>query len=295
MQHGYHHNNFELALVHIQQNNIDPLRLTHGWYAEQEITHLLSLTGRPVEYLGKNKQVTFAESSQSSYTLKDSHLPGLWFSLLNCSSETLLKNYDVVSAGKSRVAGQVAVLVRLTPKEQGKYHFTLWLEQKTGILLRLDVSDESGNFIEQYLGVDFRFLAENASTLKAIAETNVPQAVRAQDIYQAEALSHQWQFGWLPSGFLPLSVDKHKLIDSDVVADYFLLGDGLVDVSVYISKQTTRSSVRDREQLAVHGATSILTMNRDDGVSLTLVGELPVSSLRHIAETIRANQRESNQ
>ena len=294
MQRGYHHNNFELAMVHILQNNIEPLRLTHGWYANNEITHLLSLSGRPVEYLGKNKQVTFAESAESSYTLQNSRLPGLWFSVLNCTPETLLEHYEVVSTGKNRIAGQVAQLVRLSAKDESKYNFILWLEQKTGILLRLDINDAQGNLVEQYLGVDFRFLPENASNIKAIASTKVPVAERHQDIYRADPDSHLWKLGWLPAGFAPLSADQHKLIGSEELVDYFLLSDGLVDVSVYISRLSAKSAVRDKEQFAMSGATSVLSLNRDDGVTLTLVGELPATSLRRIAETIQVNQQENS-
>lgn len=100
-------------MVHLFQNSIEPLRLTHGWNNNTEITHLLTLSGRPTEYLGKNTQVTFAESAEVSYTLKESQLPGLWFSILNCSPEYLLSNYDVVRTGKTRIAGQIAQSVRL--------------------------------------------------------------------------------------------------------------------------------------------------------------------------------------
>lgn len=295
MQRGYHHNNFELSLVHIRQSNIEPLRLTHGWYDNQEITHQLSLSGRPVEYLGKNKQVTFAESAQLSYTLEHSHLPGLWFSILNSSPDNLLKHYELIGAGKNRVAGQVAQLVRLTPKEGGKYSFILWLELQTGMLLRLDVNDEQGNIVEQYLGIDFRLLAENALVFKNLASMKVPLAEQKKDIYQAEPDSHRWKLGWLPSGFASLSADKHKLIGSDELVDYFLLSDGLVDVSVYISRQSGKIPSQEKEQFAMHGATSILNFTRNDGVTLTIVGELPVTSLRHIAETIHVTQSEKGQ
>ncbi|WP_321406774.1 MucB/RseB C-terminal domain-containing protein [Tolumonas auensis] len=290
MQRGYHHNNFELVMAHILQNNIEPLRLTHGWNNRTEITHLLTLSGRPIEYLGKNKQVTFAESAQVSYTLQESQLPGLWFSMLNCSPETLLKYYEVVSTGKSRIAGQVAQLVRLTAKEDSKYSFIIWLEQKTGILLRLDVNDAQGNLVEQYLGIDFRLLSENSTNIKTLASMKVPPAATNHDIYRAEPASHQWTLGWLPSGFVPLSSDQHKLIGSDELVDYFMLSDGLVDVSVYISRSSTGIKGREKEQIAMHGATSIFSINRDDGVTLTVVGELPLLSLRRIAETIRANK-----
>jgi Negative regulator of sigma E activity len=290
MQRGYHHNNFELVMAHILQNTLEPLRLTHGWNDRTEITHLLALSGRPVEYLGKNKQVTFAESADVSYTLQKSKLPGLWFSILNCSPETLLKYYDVVSTGKGRIAGQVAQSVRLTAKEDTKYNFTLWLEQKTGILLRLDVNDAQGNMVEQYLGMDFRFLPEQSPDIKALAAMKVPPAETSHEIYHAAPVSHQWILGWLPSGFVSLSSDQHKLIGSDELVDYFMLSDGLVDVSVYISPSSTKLNSREREQVAIHGATSILSLVRDDGVTLTVVGELPLVSLRHIAETVQIAQ-----
>jgi sigma-E factor negative regulatory protein RseB len=190
----------------------------------------------------------------------------------------------VVSTGKNRIAGQVAQSVRLTPKEEGKYSFILWLERKTGILLRLDINDDQGNLVEQYLGVDFRFLSENSSAIKSIASMKVPVAERNRDIYKAEPDSHQWTLGWLPSGFVSLSADKHKLIGSDELVDYFLLSDGLVDVSVYISRLSATVPSREKEQFAMH-----------DGVTLTIVGELPATSLRRIAETIRINQQENSQ
>jgi sigma-E factor negative regulatory protein RseB len=290
MQRGYHHNNFELVMVHLFQNSIEPLRLTHGWNNNTEITHLLTLSGRPTEYLGKNTQVTFAESAEVSYTLKESQLPGLWFSILNCSPEYLLSNYDVVRTGKTRIAGQIAQSVRLTAKDENKYNFILWLEQKSGVLLRLDVSDSQGNVVEQYMGVDFRFLSEHSPNINTLASMKVPKAEAVNDLYRAEPASRQWSIGWLPSGFKSRSVDQHKLVGSDELVDYFLLSDGLVDVSVYISRQAENTSRQDREQIAVHGATSILSLDRKDGINLTVVGELPLNSLRRIADTIRRTQ-----
>ena len=217
-------------------------------------------------------------------------MPGLWFSILNCSPEYLLSNYDVVRTGKTRIAGQIAQSVRLTAKDENKYNFILWLEQKSGVLLRLDVRDSQGNVVEQYMGVDFRFLSEHSPNINTLASMKVPKAEAVNDLYRAEPASRQWSIGWLPSGFKSRSVDQHKLVGSDELVDYFLLSDGLVDVSVYISRQAENTSRQDREQIAVHGATSILSLDRKDGINLTVVGELPLNSLRRIADTIRRTQ-----
>ncbi len=291
MQRGYHHNNFELSMVHILQNKIDPIRLTHGWSGKTEITHVLNMSGPPVEYLAKNRTVTFAETSQGSYTLQNSHLPGLFFALLDASAEHLQANYDVVVTNRNRVAGQIAQAIRLTPKHDGKYGFTLWLEHETGILLRLDIVDMSGNLVEQYLGVNFNLLPEQSGQIKELATLTVPAATQVEDVYSSETPHHEWALGWLPDGLTVVSNDRHKPVGSEQVVDYFLLSDGLVNVSVYIADNELRQKSREREQLAMHGATTILNSSRDDGLVVTLVGELPATTLRHIAETIHKTQK----
>lgn len=290
MQRGYHHNNFSLSMVHILQNKIDPIRITHGWSGKVEITHSLNMSGPPVEYLAKNDSVTFAETAQGAYTLKDSRLPGLFFKVLNTSSEQLLKYYDVVVIGKNRVAGYIAQAIRLTPKSQGKYGLILWLEHQTGILLRLDIVDDSGDLVEQYLGVNFTLLPEQASQIRELAKMKVPEIAESNEVYASKTSKNEWALGWVPDGFNTITNNRHQPVGSEQDVDYFLLSDGLVNVSVYISDSSTHSRNRDREQVAMHGATSVLNLSREDGLAVTLVGELPMSSLRHIAETIHKTQ-----
>lgn len=66
----------------------------------------------------------------------------------------VLESYDPVLAGRSRVAGLVAQVVRLVPKEADKYGFVLWVDEQSHLLLRVDMVDKEGNLVEQVLGVD---------------------------------------------------------------------------------------------------------------------------------------------
>ena len=66
----------------------------------------------------------------------------------------VMESYDPVLAGRSRVAGLVAQVVRLVPKEADKYGFVLWIDEQSHLLLRVDMVDREGNLVEQVLGVD---------------------------------------------------------------------------------------------------------------------------------------------
>ena len=79
---------------------------------------------------------------------------------------------------------------------------------------------------------------------------------------------------WLVTiGICLLSADQHKLIGSDELVDYFLLSDGLVDVSVYISviSYCTVSQARKSNKLRCM-VRRLFELNRDDGVNLTIGG-----------------------
>ncbi len=284
MQRIFHHSNFYLSMVYVTQSSIESFRLTHGWYDGQEITHYSSLAGAPVDYLAKNKTVTFRDNDTPPYSIQGAEFPGLYFSLLNQTVEHLLENYEPVAVGVNRIAGQLTQVVRLSAKSEDKFNFMLWLDKETALPLRVDIVDKRGNIVEQFMAVDYRLLPEKASELQQLAQLKVPDAIAKTDLYHSETKEMRWQLGWLPDGFSYISRDQHQLFNSKNDVDYFLLSDGVVDISVYISDPD--SAVRDREQYANRGATNIFRMSRKDGRMVTLVGEVPINTLKKIAQGI---------
>ncbi len=284
MQRAYHHYNFELSLVKVRLPEIEPLRFSHALLGNREITHLIYLNGRPSEYLQRDDEISFFESGHEPYTLKGGDMPGLWNALLDMDLERVLKSYDPVVTGRNRVAGMAAQMIRLVPKDGTKYGFMLWLEQESGLLLRLDMLDGEGNLVEQYQGVDLRIFPEPSPWLKQLDRAKLPPAVRVSDAYQAPQVPLGWAPGWVPSGFSVASTDRHQLAGTEDLVDYMLLTDGIVDVSIYISPQSAEDPVP--RQLVRQGATSLLRFVNDHNVAVTVVGEIPAETAQRIAGSL---------
>ena len=280
-------------MVYVTQSSIESFRLTHGWYDNQEITHYSSLAGAPVDYLEKDDIVTFSEPESAPYSIQDAQFPGLYFTLLNQPAEKLLQNYEPVAVGVNRIAGQLTQVVRLSAKSDDKFNFMLWLDKDTALPLRIDVVDKRGNVAEQFMAVDYQLLPEKATELKHLFEKKVPQSLPRADLYHSQTNTDRWRLGWIPEGFNFISKDQHQLFNSNNEVDYFLLSDGVVDISVYIADPEV--DVRDREQYANHGATNIFRMTRKDGREVTLVGEVPLMTLRKLAQGIYRLQEGSSQ
>lgn len=284
MQRAYHHYNFELSLIKVRQGTIEPLRFSHAVSEKSELSHLICLNGRPSEYLKRNNEISFFEAGSDPYTLSGARMPGFWSAVLGMNLEQVLKSYDPVVTGRNRIAGLPVQVVRLAPKDPSKYGFVLWLEQASGLLLRLDLIDEGGNLVEQFMGVDLRIMPEPSSWLLALDKVTLPRAVTTEQAYQAQQQELGWAPGWLPKGFRVMSTDRHPLVGTGEMVDYMMVSDGLVDVSIYLSAPESGMG----EQLVRQGATSLLRLLNDHKVEVTVVGEVPAQTAQRIAESLHS-------
>ena len=64
-----------------------------------------------------------------------------------------------------------------------------------------------------------------------------------------------------------------------------MLSDGLVDLSVYVSRVDPKQAVR--QQLIRQGATSLVSFVNEVGVEITVVGEVPAETAKRIAEAVQ--------
>ena len=291
MQRASHHFNFELSMVRVRQGSLEPLRFSHGEAGNRELTHYIYLNGRPSEYLRRDDLITFFEAGVDPYTLKGARLPGFWNAVLDMDIEHVLQSYEPVVTGRNRIAGLPVQVLRLAPKSADKYGFVLWLEQESGLLLRLDLIDAAGNLVEQFMGVDLRILPEAPSWLVKLSHAQLPAPLPVSQAYQAPQQKLDWTTGWMPTGFAVVSTDRHQLAGTTQAVDYMLLSDGLVDVSVYLSAPNLPTG----QQLGRQGATSLLRVLNDHKVEVTVVGEVPAETARRIAEGLQPVSGSSGQ
>ncbi|MGY3945097.1 MucB/RseB C-terminal domain-containing protein, partial [Aeromonas tecta] len=285
MQSAVSHQNFELSMVKARQGRLEPIRFSHGVIDGKEVAHLSYLDGKTVEYLQRQNEFTFFENTHEPYTLKGARFPGVWSTLVKMPLPRVLESYDPVLAGRSRVAGLVAQVVRLVPKETDKYGFVLWIDEQSHLLLRVDMVDREGNLVEQVLGVDLDRQSAPAPWLVALVNSKLPEALELEDAYPAPQQTLSWHLTWLPGGFKVLSQDRHQLVSTSQPVDYMMLSDGLVDLSVYVARVDPKQAVR--QQLIRQGATSLVSYVNEVGVEITVVGEVPAETAKRIAESVQ--------
>lgn len=284
MQQAYQQLNFELTLIEFSQGKMEPKRLTRGHFAGQVFTHLTHLNGRPREFVQRDDETSFFDTSHSGYTLKNSSLPGLFYRLQHISLDALLAQYDAVSAGRSRVLGRVTQVVRLVPKTKDYYGYVLWLDQDSGLLVKLDTLSEDASVVEQSMGVALKISDEPGPLIKELQAAALPMAISVSDVYPSPPPALHWQPGWLPEGFKLRSQDKHKLPLTEQAVDYIMLSNSLVDVSLYMTQASAQAEIK--QQLVREGATHLLNVVNPARLDITVVGAIPAETARRIAESV---------
>nr|WP_245879705.1 MucB/RseB C-terminal domain-containing protein [Zobellella endophytica] len=283
MQQAYRQLNFELTLVESRQGQLEPKRLTRGHFDGLVMTHLTHLNGRPREFVQRDDEISFFDASHEGYTLKHSRLPGLFTRLQLTSLEPVLDHYDLVIAGRSRVLGRVAQVVRLVPRSDHYYGYVLWLDQESGLLLKLDTLDQDAGLVEQTMGVALHISEEPSVFLRELKAATLPPAMSLAEVYPAPQQPLQWQAEWLPEGFEVRSQDKHKLPVTEQPVDYLMASNGLVDISVYVAE----AGAEPRQQLIRQGATHLVSLVNPSRVEVTVVGDIPAETARRIAESVK--------
>jgi sigma-E factor negative regulatory protein RseB len=186
------------------------------------------------------------------------------------------------------VAGIDATVMELDPKDSYRFAYKLWADDKTGLLLRAQTLDSSGEVLEQ---ISFTQLhiggpAEKASIAAGIRNTAGWTLVRPP-VEPVDMEAQGWQMTPNVPGFKKIRELRRPMAardagDPPIPVDQAVFSDGLSAISVFIEPAEKSSR---KEGAGSTGATHVLVQRHGD-FWITLLGEVPQSTLQQFASAI---------
>jgi negative regulator of sigma E activity len=199
------------------------------------------------------------------------------------SPAAVLANYEVIPGGSMRVADVEAQEVLLKPRHEARWPVRLWMDKRTGLIVKCQKLDREGRTVEQAA-----FTALNFSPKPGPASSQ-PSYPGAKDwtVYNAS---------FQPTGSAPaLKFKPEALRGFELVGSYerhgsaglemrrYVFSDGVAAVTVFVGPKIKDSPLGDKAHRT--GAVSMASREFQD-VRVTVFGDVPPEALRQFVQSI---------
>lgn len=277
---GLRNLNYQLSFVVIHENaRVKPYLWRHAIVNDTAMEHLSLLNGPGSEIFRVADVVSYFEPNSVPFSRNSDYINGPIPVQFFKDPLALKSGYDLVLVGRSRVSGRAAQQIRIVSKDASRYGITIWLDQDSGLPLKMDTLDTSGNLIEQLQVTEIEVTTEPDSYFDKIDPEKLPAVTNLSSVPKVK---HAWTLNWLPEGMAIIKQDVHRLAASQEIVEYVMISDGLFDISVYISK--TKNRPEDGGWLK-HESNTLFSINNGT-IEVTVVGKIPPKTANAIATSI---------
>ena len=204
------------------------------------------------------------------------------FPALPTGGSRLLGNYDLRWTGEDRIAGLVADVVIVKPRDALRFAQRLWAERESGLLMRADVLGPRGDILETSAFTDI-VLGERLPVDSVVGPMKRLEGYRVMrpQVQRVPFDAEGWTLQPAVSGFQLVSCARRMLDDMSGAGDgrqvlQAVFSDGLTHVSVFIEPYDGQ---RHRPIRTSQGATHT-SMGRHGEWWVTIVGDVPMSTVQ---------------
>lgn len=273
--------NYQISFVLLKPDTESkPYLWRHGVMADGvEMEQMSLLNGPGREMVRRADIVSYFEADVAPYSLQTKWINGPIPGRLLFDPLSLTDSYDFVLVGRSRIAGRLAMQIRVVSRDKSRFGYNLWLDKSTGLLLKMNMVDMGGQLLEQLQVTELVVTAQPDPVFLKLEQAAMPEVINLPHIsHRAE----HWKLQPIPLGMKVVRRDIHRLPLTGELVGYSMLSDGLIDVSIYI--QPLENAI-DGEVLLRHNANTLLTRRLGD-FQITVIGNLPAKTANAIASAV---------
>lgn len=276
---------FSVRMNVSRDDKVATFRIVHMVVDGVERERIAYLGGPRREILRTGRQVSYLLPLDEKFLAAEDAVPTTSPTRLFMRSHDLAANYRFDFSGRGQVMGRPAVCLEVNPLDDNRYGYLLWLDEATGLLLRSELRDAYGTYLEM---VQFTSLEVGDSVTANALEPDMA-GLLVRPVSEAGAdrrqptVPHDWAVGWVPTGFRMTDARIHDPASERV---HVMFNDGLATFSLFV-EPAPRSSAEGL--ISRNGATLVLSHNlageRGDHL-VTVVGEVPPETAQRIATSV---------
>ncbi len=292
--------NYDGTFFHLSEGRVETMRIVHRVRAGRVTERLQSLDGSGREFVRDNDELTCYLPDQHTVLVEPRPDNGPFLGSLPQFGADVNEFYRIESLPTTHVLGRSARAIAVNPKDQYRFGYRLWLDEKTAMPLKTQLCDSRGQVIEQIFFARLDMPEDIAdSELAPTVRTEGMRWVRQGPSHDnASAALAAFRASELPPGFHLTIAGAQTIGAATVPASHLVYSDGLATVSVFVEAQPSSAPGADdnpstpaeqpMQGLARVGS-GFAFSTVVQGHQVTAVGEVPAQTVEFIAHSVKSS------
>ncbi|HEV3180947.1 MAG TPA: MucB/RseB C-terminal domain-containing protein [Steroidobacteraceae bacterium] len=281
--------NYDGTFSHWQGGRVEMLRIIHRVQDGVVSERLASLDGSGREFIRTGSSLTCYLPDKRTVLVEQRapQEPLVGFPTVNDQTASF---YDIREVGRTRLNRHDTHVITVSPKDEYRYGYRLWIDDSTAMPLKTQLCDAHGRIIEQIVFASLTLSARIPdSAFRPEVSTEGFRWLRNEAAPQTPpaAAALAWNAMRLPPGFRMTVRSAQLLPGSTNPVDQLVFTDGLASVSVFVETQQAHTDQPSAAQSAAVGSSSAFS-TVVDGHKITAVGEVPPATVQFIATQVKA-------
>ncbi len=262
-------------------------KIWHVCDGTRQMERVDTLTGEPRTTLRRdNEVITFIPESRTAVVEKRESL-GLFPDMLRTPENLIPGFYSVRELGHQRIAGHLADMVEILPKDDLRFGYRIWSERGTGLVVKLQTLGPQGSVLEQVAFTELQLDApvsmdKLAASMKDTRGYEVVRPALKKTTPEAQG----WRLKEPVPGFSSMSCHVRETEASakgGTAPMQWVFSDGLASVSLFVVPYDPRQHLQ--EKAATMGATQSVS-RRVGEYWVTALGEVPRATLKRFTRSL---------
>jgi sigma-E factor negative regulatory protein RseB len=290
--------NYDGTFFHISGGRIETMRIVHRVRSGRVTERLQSLDGSGREFVRANDELTCYLPDQHTVLVEPRQDRGPFLGSLPQFDATVSDFYRIEALPDAHVLGRPARVIAVNPKDQFRFGYRLWLDEKTAMPLKTQLCDSRGQVIEQifFARLDMPESIPDSDLAPTVHTDGMRWVRQGLAVDNASAALAAYRASQLPPGFRLTVQGAQTLGGATSPASHLVYSDGLATVSVFVEEQSSSDSGATaapdaQTQPPMQGLARVGSgyafSTVVQGHQVTAVGEVPAQTVEFIAHSVK--------
>jgi sigma-E factor negative regulatory protein RseB len=290
--------NYDGTFFHLSGGRVETMRIVHRVRAGRVTERLQSLDGSGREFVRANGELTCYLPDQHTVLVEQRQDRGPFLGSLPQFDASVSDFYRIEALPATHILGRPARVIAVNPKDQFRFGYRLWLDEKTAMPLKTQLCDSRGQVIEQifFARLDMPENIPDGDLAPTVRTEGMRWVRQGPSPDNASAALAAYRASQLPPGFRLTIQGAQTLGGASAPASHLVYSDGVATVSVFVEEQPATApgvaAAPDAQpepplQGLARVGSGYAFSTIVQGHQVTAVGEVPAQTVEFIAHSVK--------